>query len=158
MNVIKAASMYQLQLSFMWASSDGGTLWQSGLGQWSDEMPSNENDQIPDDVDVLCIPIQAQKMTSVCCCPAALSYMFDFISLSGFSWFCPRQCLLWLPSLYRVDQRFCSLAQHLSAICSIHCVVHHLYKQVNVNRCCHEEKCSPTIMDFSHQIKSGHWN
>lgn len=82
-NVIKPVCMFQLQLSVMWASSGGNTVSQSGSGQSSEsnQKPSNKNDQIPDDV--LCIPIQAQTITSVCCCPAALTYAFGFINLSG---------------------------------------------------------------------------
>lgn len=48
-----------------------------------------------------------------------------------------------------------SLAQHLSAVCSSRRVMHHRCKKVNVKTCCHEEKCSLSLMlGFSHEMKA----
>lgn len=65
-------------------------LYQSGLGQRSNKMPSDENDQIPDDVDVLCIPILAEKITFVCCCTGSLTHLVSStLVVSGVSGFAP---------------------------------------------------------------------
>lgn len=61
----------------------------------------------------------------VICTPPLLRLTLGFITISSLSHSC-RQYLLWLPQLYRADRAFCSLAQHLWAICSSRCIVHHL--------------------------------
>lgn len=119
------------QLSLI--SCDGGAqhldlVWVSD----QTKMPTvkKEHDQIPDDVDVLCISIQPRELGSVRCCPAASTYTSGLIISGGFLWFWFRHCL---HSLSRGDQRFYSVAQHLLVISSSSCEVHHLCGKVKVN-------------------------
>lgn len=92
------------------------------------------------------ISLQTHKGLSLCCCPADLT--FGSIKCCGFF----RPPLFTLPSVAlqsRSESR--SLAQHLSAICRVLSVMHHLRKKVSVKWVCWEKKCSNR--DFSHLMK-----
>lgn len=81
--------------------------------------------------------------------------------LESFSWFWTRTLFTLANVAAHCRSEVYWLARHLWAVCSSRCVMHHLWKKVNVNTRCHGEKRSLRYVGFSQQMKAvtgRHWN